>query len=136
MKALRLGDARVGPPARWIMPFVAVLLLVVAASPAAAASKSPAYQLAALDAEGSPSKAEVQLYKNVLESLGSKCRDKQRRLGDFAVKSQQILDKDGAGSFSLLQILQLVDASIPAGSGKQPCASVFAAWVVLTERSG
>ena len=59
-----------------------------------------------------------------LNSLDPKCNEPRSRLGDMAVVARKELPR-----LSLLRILQGVNASIPEGSGSQPCADIFALYV-------
>jgi hypothetical protein len=69
-------------------------------------------------------------YQAALDGLGGDCTDSEERLGDMAVRSQQLLLNGGVNE-SLLSILQSVDRSIPAGADLGSCADIFAAYVAL-----
>jgi hypothetical protein len=92
-----------------------------------------ACKLATIDT-GSPmtdDDAAVAEYQQALDALALFCEDSETLLGDFAVKSQELLE-NGGQSETLLDILRHVAESIPAGSPKmQSCSSIFAAYVTL-----
>ncbi len=70
-------------------------------------------------------------FQSALDQLSLSCGDSETRLGDFAVVSQQELEKAGQ-SESLIEILENVAAAIPASSPKmESCSSFFVTYVVL-----
>jgi hypothetical protein len=118
----------------------AVLAVLVAAAVAIsggadAAEKKPkrsvAYKLAAIDLGAKPDRATVRQYSLPLNELDSKCNENRTRLGDYTVKTRELLEEKGGQSLPLLQILQSINMSIPPDAPKQRCSDVFAAWVTL-----
>jgi hypothetical protein len=111
---------------------VALSLAVAGTSGASvvAKKKSPAYKLAVIDGEV-PVPGTVRQYKIPLNALATKCTNKKIRLADMTVASRDLL-RDGGLDYSLLEILQQVNLSIPTGTPEQPCEDIFSAWVVLT----
>jgi len=98
----------------------------------APAAPSVAEKLATLQ-KNSPVSADdplVRKFDVALDALGKKCKDRRSSLADLTVRAQQILS-DASIEESLSSIISHVNGSIPAGIGKQPCTSVFAAYVTL-----
>lgn len=99
---------------------------------AAACAASTACKLASIDAgtELDPDSGEVQEYQTALGDLGVKCTNLSGRLGDMAVKSQELLANGGVAE-DLLTILRNVEASMPASAPRMECTDIFASYVVL-----
>lgn len=91
-----------------------------------------AQKLATIQTEGDVSADDplVKKFDARLDSLRKKCKDERIRLADMIVRTQQLLNEGGQEE-SLISITSNVNASIPPGIGKMPCASVFAAYVTL-----
>ena len=98
---------------------------------AGACAASTACKLASIDAgtELDPDSGEVQEYQAALDALGVKCTSPSGRLGDMAVRSQELLANRGVAE-DLLTILRNVEASMPASAPRMKCTDIFASYVV------
>jgi hypothetical protein len=102
--------------------------------PSSTSAPSVAEKLATIE-KGAPVTADnplVAKFRRALDALITKCKDRRLRLADMTVTSQRLLHKAGIEE-SLSSIIGHVNRSIPKGIGKQPCASIFAAYVTLRE---
>jgi len=97
---------------------------------AGACAASTACRIASIDArtELDPDSRAVQEYQAALDALGVKCTNPPRRLGDMAVRSQELLANGGV-SEDLLTILRNVEASMPANAPRMQCTDIFASYV-------
>lgn len=104
-----------------------------ASASASESKETPEYMLASIDA-GHPLESDdgtVDDYARALDSLEGKCSNARTRLGDMAVKGQELLSDKGVEE-SLLSILRNVRLSIPDSlpAGTE-CADIYAAYVLL-----
>jgi CHASE3 domain sensor protein len=93
---------------------------------------SVAEQLATLE-ENAPVSADdplVRKFDRQLDGLQRKCSDTRSRLSDDTVRARELLSKAGIDE-QLDSIITHVNASIPHSTDKQPCVSIFAAYVTL-----
>jgi hypothetical protein len=98
---------------------------------AGACAASTACKLASMDAgrELDPDSSAVQEYQAVLDSLGVNCPDSSGRLGDMAVRSQELLANGGVAE-DLLTILRNVEASMLASAPRMESTDIFSSYVV------
>ena len=96
-------------------------------------SSDPEYKLAAIDKSTQyPSDSVIAPYARVLDALRGKCNEGGTKLGDMAVVAQGMFEDIGE-QLSLLEILRLVDRSIPADwPGKMNCVQIYASLVILS----
>lgn len=120
------------------LPIAALLLVILAAacsSGSSAATSGGASQPSVAEklhvVEGNATTAE---YQHALDKLGPKCRERAGRLGDFAVKTQQIIENKTGQHEPLISILRHVNQSIPKALGKTPCLDIFTAYAILRTR--
>jgi hypothetical protein len=89
---------------------------------------SSAEMLAVIDGSAS-----AQPYGRLLDSLDAKCTENAGLIGDYAVKSRELLADDGV-QVSILDALRGIDGSIPDGTTGMKCSEIAAAWVTLTRQ--
>ena len=96
-------------------------------------SSDAEYKLAAIDKSTKyPSDSVIAPYARALNALRGKCNEGPTRLGDMAVVAQGMFEDIGE-QLSLLEILRLVDRSIPADwPGKMNCVQVYGSLVILS----
>ena len=96
-------------------------------------SSDPEYKLAAIDKNTQrPSDSAIAPYARALDALRGKCNEGRTKLGDMAVVAQEMFEDIGE-QLSLLEILRLVDRSIPADwPGKMNCVQVYGSLVILS----
>ncbi|MCH8066918.1 MAG: hypothetical protein IIC90_14030, partial [Chloroflexi bacterium] len=90
------------------------------------------YQLAVVDKGGfvATDDSSIDLYDRALDRAERKCTDNRRRIGDYAVKAQQLLEERGIRA-SILELINAIDQSIPAEIAPTSCADIVAALVTL-----
>jgi hypothetical protein len=98
---------------------------------AGACAASTACKLASMDVgtEFDPNSSAVQEYQAALDALEVNCTNPPRRLGELAVRSQELLADRGVAE-DLLTILRNVAASMPADARRMECTDIFANFVV------
>lgn len=95
--------------------------------------KSPAYMLAALQiGHQNPDQEMIQEFDKRLNSLLGKCTENDKsRIGDYVVKSKQMLAEEGE-YLQLSEIIDALDKSIPdSATGVVSCAEIAAGFVTL-----
>lgn len=95
--------------------------------------KTPAYMLAVLDVgHQNPSQEMIKRFDNKLDSLLLKCQENNKLIiGDYIVKSQEMLKKEGE-ILTLYQIIDDIDKSIPDDSvNLVKCSEIAALFVTL-----
>jgi len=121
-----------------VIGVAAVLLLALAGgctdSAGPGGGETTEYKLAIVNAGGYVPKDDptVAQFRALLDSIGAKC-DAHGHIPDYAVSSRDLLRQKGVRNYSLLQVMQAADDSMPAGSGSLglDCAEVFASLVSL-----
>ena len=90
------------------------------------------YQLAVVDKGGfvATDDSSIDLYDRALDRAERKCTDNRRRIGDYAVKDQQLLEERGIRA-SILELINAIDQSIPAEIAPTSCADIAALLVTL-----
>jgi len=98
---------------------------------AGACAASTACKLASVDAgtKLDPDSSAVQEYQAALDALEVNCTNPPRRLGELAVRSQELLANGGVAE-DLLTILRNVEASMPASAPRMECTDIFASYVL------
>ena len=121
----------------WVVAAVVVVVLAGCSSSGSGSTQTQVddatveQKLASLDSgkfesEGSELTAR---FRQLLGWLEPKCTEDRERIGDYAVKSQELLDKNAGKTVSLEYVLHQVNASIPDGTSAKPCADAFSSWV-------
>lgn len=115
--------------------FICVLLLLLSAACGDGASSPAAntweYKLAAIQEQRKPPDAMlVGRIGAELDRLEPKCNESRERLSDFTVRTHDLMKEKGVDE-SHLSILSSVNAAIPQGAPRMPCADIFAGYLVL-----
>lgn len=115
-----------------ILAFVGLVPATADASRRSNLLKAEAYNLAVIDAAGTPTRSEVRQYVTSLKSLTEKCTEGVRRVGAYARETWRIVNRKGVDA-TLLYVLDQVNLSMPAGLGRTRCRDIFAAWATLAK---
>ena len=133
---------------RWIVRLCAFVVLISTLAACSGASSTPKAntsntvkvtdssppheKLAAIQAGNhNPSTSLVQSFQSAMTNLEQKCpKDSEENLSDYTVTAQSLLKSRGH-QMDLLEIMQRVNDSIPAGGYPGRCSDVFAAFTSL-----
>jgi len=125
-----LPKLEIGSPMKKLDLVVVVFAALTFASVAAA--QSPAFNVATVDCQCSPSSAKVAAYNAALSPLRRKCTESISKVAAEAWASGQDAQKYGLHQNGL-SILRLTNTAIPNGI-RMSCAGIMAALLILIEK--
>jgi pyruvate/2-oxoglutarate dehydrogenase complex dihydrolipoamide acyltransferase (E2) component len=90
------------------------------------------YQLASIQAGGTPDEALIESFAESLDRAETKCSERRRMIGDMAVKAAQIAADNGAET-SPLEMIDAIYTAVPAELAPMACSEVLAGILVLMQ---